>query len=243
METKVCSKCNEELDVTNFNKCGKDNDRLRGWCKACYKQYKEAWKTKNKDKITAYNEKYKIDNKDLIKQRNDEWHRTHKEEEREYKKEHFKEYYAKNKDRINEKGKRHYINNKSRYRQLSKEWAINNKDKVNISSQIRRMKKKELPYNLSEEQWVQIKNDFDNKCAYCGQEMPLAQEHFVALSKGGEYTINNIVPSCQSCNSSKSDKDFFEWYPKYRHYDKNREKFILKYLNYNNGIQQLALII
>jgi 5-methylcytosine-specific restriction endonuclease McrA len=86
---------------------------------------------------------------------------------------------------------------------------------------------------------------FDNKCAYCGKEKPLAQDHFVPLSKGGEYTNNNIICSCKSCNSSKSDKDFFEWYPEQLFYSKEREAKILKYLNYDKKTQtqQLALII
>mgnify|MGYP003489420683 CR=1 FL=1 len=79
-----------------------------------------------------------------------------------------------------------------------------------------------------------IKLEFNNKCAYCGKEKPLSQEHFVALSKGGEFTINNIIPSCQNCNSSKRATDFFEWYPKFKHYSKKREQIILKFLNYNN---------
>lgn len=45
---------------------------------------------------------------------------------------------------------------------------------------------------------------FNSHCAYCIR--PLVQvtlDHIVPLSKGGEHSIGNIVPACQSCNSSK----------------------------------------
>lgn len=47
---------------------------------------------------------------------------------------------------------------------------------------------------------------------------------------------------CISCNSSKRDKDFFEWYPTYKHYNQEREKFILEYLGYTtDDTQQLSI--
>ena len=66
----------------------------------------------------------------------------------------------------------------------------------------------------------------------------------MALTSLGEYTINNIIPACRGCNGSKNDKVFSEWYPKYKHYSKKREVFILKYLKYNKqNNQQLTFAI
>lgn len=90
-------------------------------------------------------------------------------------------------------------------------------------------------FNFS--QWVECQKTFDNKCAYCGREEPLTQDHFIALSKRGKYTKNNILPVCHTCNSNKRDLDFFEWYPQQKFYNKKREQKILKYLNYKNGFQ------
>jgi 5-methylcytosine-specific restriction endonuclease McrA len=99
-----------------------------------------------------------------------------------------------------------------------------------------------LDSNYTKEQWEECKNTFDNKCAYCGKNDKLSQEHFVPVSKGGEYTENNIIPSCKSCNSSKNNSNFFDWYPKQEFYSKIREQNILKHLRYDNNTQQLALI-
>jgi 5-methylcytosine-specific restriction endonuclease McrA len=130
---------------------------------------------------------------------------------------------------------------RARYRKQNKKWCINHPKYHNMVWQKRRAKKLSLPYTLTSKQWQQIKEYFNNKCAYCGKELPLSKEHFIPLSKGGEYTINNIIPVCLSCNSSKQDKDFFKWYPAQSFYSKAREKRILKYLGYKNDKQQLKI--
>ena len=91
-------------------------------------------------------------------------------------------------------------------------------------------------------QWNYIKGKFNNKCAYCGEEKLLEQEHFIPVNKGGEYTSNNIIPACKHCNSSKQDSNFFEWYPKQDFYSKEREEFILNHLGYKEDKQQLKII-
>ena len=135
------------------------------------------------------------------------------------------------------------VNKEARLRQ-HKEYHSKNKDKYVIWEQNRRARKLSLPNNLTSNQWEIIKECFNNECAYCGKQKPLVQEHFLALSNNGEYTVNNIIPSCQGCNCSKGNKYFYEWYPKYKCYNAKREKTILKFLHYNkNNEQQLAFTI
>lgn len=148
-----------------------------------------------------------------------------------------------NKDKIklrmqlyNEKRKEH---NKER----GQKWRKDYPEKSRLACQKRRAIKRNLPCDLTIEQWENIKLHFNNKCCYCGKESPLEQEHFLALTKGGEFTFNNIIPACRSCNAKKYNKNFFEWYPKQKSYSIKREKFILKFLNYKNKIQQLTFIV
>jgi 5-methylcytosine-specific restriction endonuclease McrA len=60
-----------------------------------------------------------------------------------------------------------------------------------------------VPIDLTETQWTAIKAAYGHRCAYCGRRKPLTQDHVVPISKGGAHTAGNIVPACQSCNSSK----------------------------------------
>lgn len=57
--------------------------------------------------------------------------------------------------------------------------------------------------DLTAAQWRTIKSIYKNCCAYCGKKKPLTQDHVIPISKGGAHTASNIIPACQSCNSSK----------------------------------------
>ena len=49
-------------------------------------------------------------------------------------------------------------------------------------------------------------------CSYCGATgIPLTLDHLFAKSKTGSDSGDNLVYCCQSCNSSKRNKDYFEW--------------------------------
>lgn len=41
--------------------------------------------------------------------------------------------------------------------------------------------------------------------------MPLQRDCVLALSRGGRYTLTNIVPACRSCNASKSNDEVTSW--------------------------------
>ncbi len=47
-------------------------------------------------------------------------------------------------------------------------------------------------------------------CVYCGAQFEHL-DHTVPLSRGGHHSVDNIVPSCRSCNDSKADKLPHEW--------------------------------
>ncbi len=49
-------------------------------------------------------------------------------------------------------------------------------------------------------------------CAYCGDAAAALQKDCVLpLSRGGRYTIENVVPACRSCNASKSNDEVTGW--------------------------------
>lgn len=49
-------------------------------------------------------------------------------------------------------------------------------------------------------------------CIYCGEKKELHFDHLIPKSKGGPDNIHNQVLACRKCNTSKSNKDIFEWY-------------------------------
>ena len=55
-----------------------------------------------------------------------------------------------------------------------------------------------------------IKALYDEDCLYCGRPAEAA-DHFNPIARGGLHCRENIVPSCNSCNSSKNAKEPVAW--------------------------------
>lgn len=208
------------------------------------KEYQNQWYQENKEKMKEYNKQYHKENKEKIKEYNKQYHKQYRKENKEKLKELNNQWRKENKEYIKEHKKQYYKENKEYFQEHMKQWRKENIDRVRQHSQKRRASIKRLPHTLTLDQWEKIKNDFNNECAYCGKSEQehkeefneqLHQEHFIPLSKGGGYTQNNIIPSCRNCNCSKHNTDFFEWYPTYEHYDKQREVKILEYINSQKG--------
>lgn len=254
--TKICTKCNIEKPATNeyFAKKKSGKYGLNSYCKECKNEYNSKYYTKNKETILEQKKEYHIQNRDRRLEYNKQHHwenrdrilkrmRNYNNETKEERSEYNKKYYRANKEKRLKYSKQYYEDNAVQISKQKKQYYEDNPDIAKLNAIIRRHKKKGLPCSLTLEQWERIKKDFNNKCCYCGEATDLEQEHFIALTKGGEYTHNNIIPACRKCNGSKYNKDFFEWYPKQEFYSKEREKKILKYLNCNDkGIQQLSIL-
>ena len=49
-------------------------------------------------------------------------------------------------------------------------------------------------------------------CAYCcATDRALQRDCVLPISRGGRYTLDNIVPACGSCNASKCNSEVTGW--------------------------------
>jgi 5-methylcytosine-specific restriction endonuclease McrA len=49
-------------------------------------------------------------------------------------------------------------------------------------------------------------------CAYCGtSDGAMQRDCVLAISRGGRYTLDNVVPACRSCNASKCNEEVTSW--------------------------------
>ena len=148
MIKKVCSKCNEELDINNFYKDGQKKDgtiRYRGECKKCIKEKRKIYCENNKEKIKEKRKIYYESNKEIflkkrkiycennkikIKKSKKKYYENNKSKIREYR----EKYYEYNKEVIKEYNKEYYKNNKEKIKEYSKEYNKehyeNNKEKI-----------------------------------------------------------------------------------------------------------------
>jgi 5-methylcytosine-specific restriction endonuclease McrA len=83
------------------------------------------------------------------------------------------------------------------------------------------------------EQWREALVFFGGCCAYCGRpqsrRIKLTKDHIKPVSQGGKTTKGNIIPACTRCNSSKSNQNIDDWYPKQPFYNKARMEAIYKW--------------
>ena len=65
--------------------------------------------------------------------------------------------------------------------------------------------------DLTPAQWASIKAAWSG-CAYCGAaDGALQRDCVMAISRGGRYTIDNVVPACAACNASKCNDEVTGW--------------------------------
>jgi len=65
--------------------------------------------------------------------------------------------------------------------------------------------------DLSAADW-QLLLEAWSACAYCGSpEGPFQKDCVLPVSRGGRYTLENVVPACASCNASKHNSEVSGW--------------------------------
>lgn len=181
------------------------------------KIYSKKYREENKDEIIERDKKYREENPDKVRESEKRWRESHPDKV----KENYEKYYEANPKKVNERNK------KCRKENLSK---------FVIYAQIRRARKQLLPSTFTAEQWEETKIHFNQKCCYCGRELPLQMEHFIPVAKGGGYVKSNIICSCSRCNQSKNDSEFSFWYKNKKYYSKERETKILEYIQLTSAI-------
>ena len=84
-----------------------------------------------------------------------------------------------------------------------------------------------VEHDLSPDQWEALKEAWAG-CAYCGTSgVPLQRDCVLPISRGGRYTLDNIVPACRSCNASKWNQEVTGWLRRRR---LDERTFLLRHL-------------
>lgn len=144
---------------------------------------------------------------------------AHREERLAYKKQYYKDRAEeiRTKKRIYDQAHLEEIRAKARafaaahteeHKKYHAEWRKKNPHQRAVQERRRRARKANAAVNdFTHTQWVMLQAVFKYRCAYCGKRCKgkLTMDHVTPLSKGGNHTLQNIVPACKSCNSKKHD--------------------------------------
>jgi 5-methylcytosine-specific restriction endonuclease McrA len=80
--------------------------------------------------------------------------------------------------------------------------------------------------DLTADEWVTLVEAWGG-CAYCGaNDTALQRDCVLAISRGGRYTLDNVVPACRSCNASKCNDEVTGWLRRTR---RDERAFLVRY--------------
>lgn len=151
------------------------------------------YRGRHPDRIKAATKKKWIECKDILIDRHARWAAINLDHRRKYNREY--------RERI---GAEHF-------NCFSRRWYRENRVKCLNRLLIRKAQKNNISITgtiLTPEDWELLQVAWDFRCAYCRRyPILLTQDHIVPLSKGGQHTVENVLPACKSCNSSKFDRD------------------------------------
>lgn len=92
-----------------------------------------------------------------------------------------------------------------------------------------------VDHDLTAEQWTALKDAWEG-CAYCGAtDAALQRDCVMAISRGGRYTIDNVVPACAKCNTSKCNDEVTAWMRRKR---LDERRFLQRYVEIRAALLQ-----
>ena len=220
---KQCSKCGEIKHISKFHKKQNEKYGVRKICKECRKEKSKIYYKNNKEYIDKRNKKYYEENKEEISKKK----KIRYEENKEEISKKGKIYYEEHKEERREYSRIYNKEHKEERREYSKKYREENPH-VKFNGHHKRKQKIENQGNgITKEQWLEMMEFFDFRCAYSGKYIggdsdKRTIDHIIPLDNSGEHEIWNVVPMYANYNYSKHTKDMLEWYLQQEYFDIER---------------------
>jgi len=193
---KTCNVCGETKPLPDFVPRKEARDGYRGTCRVCWRERtrlaSQRWRERHPEQAA-------------------ESYRNWLEKNREYDRERCNRYDATNREKRRQARAKSRKENPEHHRALNKAWREANIEKARAAC-LAYYHRKRSSSDLDKSTdayvaWLMLQN-----CFYCGAKGKMTIDHVIPISRGGKHVADNIVPACQSCNSSKGAKPLEEWH-------------------------------
>lgn len=198
-------------------------------------QYNKQWRAENPEKKYESDKRWREANPEKMRAYRRKWNRANKQ--------YFSKWHAEHPGYKSEQTRRRKANPKYREHDLQHQREQSKKypEKYRIRNVNRRARKRNLPNNLTVQQWERAVTYWNGCCAICGSPPGfwhvLAKDHWIPLSYNHPdnpgTVATNILPLCHAkkdgdggCNNSKSTAEPVEWL--IRTFGERKAKVILK---------------
>ncbi|WP_096436484.1 hypothetical protein [Alteribacter populi] len=209
---KVCSICDSLKSLNEFHKTSKGFGGRMPRCKVCSSEFRSSYYQRNKESEHLSKAMWRVTNRESESARTAKWLEKNPDYPRIYREE-----------------------NRAEVLERNNRWRRENPEKMRLYKQIRRTRKSSLPYKFSEDDMSEMASYFGDRCALSGEVVVWHLDHVIPLSWGcGGTVVGNILPLRPDLNSSKKDKNVFEWF------EVNKVRFGLCEKKFEEAIDYIA---
>ena len=195
-QTKICTKCNLEKSLTQFNKQSSQHDGLAHQCRECAKEWHKQHYQKNKDTISISASKWSRENPEICKEA-------------------ARLNYQLNKEIKTAQKKQWAIDNPEKMRQykINYKKTVQGKATGKSSQHVRRVRLKGIKGSYNGQEIINLFKSQKGRCVYCDTKLNLTEKHGYHIDHIWPLAhpkctndIKGIQLLCPACNCKKSDK-------------------------------------
>ena len=114
-----------------------------------------------------------------------------------------------NPEQKRENDRRWWAANRERTRESNLKWRADNREASNIITHRRRAR--QYANGVFAVTPKEIRRLLAQPCYLCEIAPSTEMDHIIPNSRGGRWSVGNLLGACRSCNSSKNDKLLFEF--------------------------------
>jgi hypothetical protein len=195
LDEKRCRRCGIVKSAEEFSHSESSSDGLNSYCKECraaltrqhYTDHIEVYRERARTAGPARRQKYRSSRQ--------EWYNRHRVERNAWR----RVYWAANRQKLME---------------ATADWARRHPEEISEKNRRRYARSRGVTPELTVGEWSALLAAYGLRCAYCRKALGsrVTLDHMIPLSRGGTHSLDNIVPACLTCNSSKGRLTALEWF-------------------------------